>query len=71
MAIKMGAGSAEPLAHVVPSEQAIPARSKATSNASPSRSGNAIVEVFGNRRDDAPRITISLNRVFNPISKCD
>jgi hypothetical protein len=49
MASRAGAGSADPLAQVLPSEQAIPAMCRLTSNASPETPGNEMLMVFGSR----------------------
>ena len=49
IATRAGGGSVEPLAHVLPSEQEMPARSSATNSASPSTPGNAMLSVLASR----------------------
>ena len=59
----------EPLAQVVPSEQAIPSRSSATSNASPSTPGNEMFNVFGRRGASIPFTTAGAHFSHRSVSK--
>ena len=54
IATSAGAGSAEPLAQVLPKEHAMPSRSRFTSMASPSSPGKAMLNVLGRRSVCSP-----------------